>query len=128
MLLRPATIWHIRHKLLDVVIGFGGGILGGAIAFPGALPTIWCTLQGLSKEDQRGTVQPFILLMQIATLLYYAHFGMLAASLTRSYAMCVPAVIGGTWIGMRLFGKISDRAFRRLVLIFLLVSGAALFL
>jgi uncharacterized membrane protein YfcA len=128
MLLRPATVWHIRHKLLDAIAGFGGGVLGGAIAFPGALPTIWCTLQGLSKEHQRGTVQPFILLMQIATLSYYARFGMLAAGLTRSYAMCVPAVIGGTWIGMRLFGKISDRAFRRLVLIFLLASGAALFL
>ena len=42
--------------------------IGGLTAMPGAMPTIWCDLRGISKERQRGMVQPFILVMQIFEL------------------------------------------------------------
>ena len=35
---------------------------------PGAVPTIWYDLRGLSKERQRGLVQPYITAMQLAAL------------------------------------------------------------
>jgi len=36
----------------------------------------------------------------------------------------LPALAIGTWAGLQLFGKLDDQAFRRLVLVLLLVSGA----
>jgi len=38
----------------------------------------------------------------------------------------LPALALGTWAGLRLFGKLDDQAFRRIVLVLLLVSGASL--
>ena len=58
--------------MAEIVAGFAGGITGGATAMPGAIPTIWCNLKGLSKIQQRAVIQPFILLMQIATMAYFS--------------------------------------------------------
>jgi uncharacterized protein len=109
-----------------VAVGFCGGITGGAAAFPGAVPTIWCSLRRLPKDAQRGTVQPFILVMQLATLGYFSKLGLLGAATAETFLWCAPAVLLGTWIGLRLFRRIDDVMFRRTLLAFLLVSGAAL--
>src|SRR5256885_1060729 len=38
----------------------------------------------------------------------------------------LPALALGTWAGLQLFGKLDDQAFRRIVLVLLLISGASL--
>jgi uncharacterized membrane protein YfcA len=126
MLLRPCVVVRGGGRFAEVAAGFAGGITGGATAFPGAIPTIWCNAQGLSKIEQRSIVQPFIFLMQIATLVYFSKLGILASGTMRTYLWCVPAVIAGTWLGLRIFDRIDDKKFRRLVLVFLLISGAIL--
>ncbi|MGN6570000.1 MAG: sulfite exporter TauE/SafE family protein [Pseudolabrys sp.] len=125
-LLRPQIVVSHGGRLAELLAGLAGGITGGATAFPGAFPTIWCNLRGLSKLEQRGVVQPFILLMQVATLAYFSKFGVLASATWTSYLWCLPAVIGGTWLGLQLFNRIDDAKFRRLVLLLLLVSGLTL--
>lgn len=126
MLLRPHLVIRTGSRLVDAATGLIGGITGGAIAFPGAAPTIWCSLRGLPKDVQRGVVQPFILVMQIATLLYFSRLGILTTDTMASFLVCAPAVLFGTWLGLTLFARIDDAAFRRVVLIFLIVSGATL--
>ena len=128
MLSRPGFLVGEGGRLAAVAAGFAGGITGGATAFPGAFPTIWCNLQGLSKIEQRGVVQPFILLMQIATLAYFSKLGIFAPATWTIFFWCIPAVVAGTWLGLRLFDRIDDLKFRKLVLLFLLISGATLVL
>jgi uncharacterized protein len=128
MLARPAFLVAEGGRFASVAAGFAGGITGGATAFPGAFPTIWCNLQGLSKIEQRGIVQPFILLMQIATLTYFSKLGIFAPATWAIFFWCVPVVLIGTWIGLRLFEHIDDIKFRKIVLLFLLISGATLVL
>ncbi|HVY14681.1 MAG TPA: sulfite exporter TauE/SafE family protein [Rhodopila sp.] len=128
MLLKPDTVFRFDKSWAEVVVGLGGGLLGGAIAFPGALPTIWCNLLGLPKDIQRGTIQPFILTMQVATLAYFSRVGMLAHGLTSLYIACAPGVLAGTWLGLRLFRHVNDVVFRRLILVSLLISGVAVVL
>lgn len=125
-LLRPAVVLQSGNRLTDIAAGFAGGITGGAIALPGPIPTIWCNACELSKQEQRGIVQPFILLMQIATLVYFSRLGILVTGMLATYLWCVPAVVGGTWLGLRIFHRIDEATFKRLVLVFLLVSGAVL--
>ncbi len=125
-LLRPGLIFTGGGRIAELAVGFAGGITGGATAFPGALPTIWCNAKGLSKTDQRGIIQPFIFLMQIATLIYFSKLGIFASSIWTTYLWCAPAVMVGTWLGLRLFERVDDGKFRRIVLLFLLVSGATL--
>jgi len=128
MLMMPDLVIRRGNRLADAACGVLGGITAGAIAFPGAAPTIWCGLRGLPKDIQRGVVQPFILAIQIATLIYFSRLGILTTATIASYLVCAPAVLLGTWLGLGLFDRIDDAAFRRVVLIFLIVSGASLLL
>ena len=126
MLLRPHFVIREGGRYFEVAAGFAGGITGGATAFPGAFPAVWCSLRGLSKLEQRGIVQPFILLMQIATLIYFSKLGILASATLTTYLWCAPAVVIGTWLGLQLFNRIDDKRFRQVVLLFLLASGGTL--
>jgi len=67
MLFRPALARADggASRRLTALVGFGGGLIGGLTAMPGAIPTIWCDMRGMPKGDQRGLVQPFIAIMQI---------------------------------------------------------------
>ncbi|MDB5374602.1 MAG: sulfite exporter TauE/SafE [Belnapia sp.] len=51
-----------------LLAGAVGGITGGPAAFPAALVVIWCGLLGWPKIRQRAVFQPYILVMQVATL------------------------------------------------------------
>src|SRR5579872_2708457 len=117
MLLRPNLIVSSGGRFAEIAAGFIGGITGGATAFPGAIPTIWCNLRGFSKSEQRGIIQPFILLMQIATLFYFSKLGIFVSTTWATFFWCVPAVLGGTYLGLHLFNRIDDGKFRRIVLI-----------
>ncbi|HET7849283.1 MAG TPA: sulfite exporter TauE/SafE family protein [Pseudolabrys sp.] len=128
MLLRPSLSLRGGGRLAEVAAGFAGGITGGATAFPGAFPTMWCNVRGLSKTEQRGIVQPFILCMQIATLIYFSKLGILASATLSVYLWCAPVVIAGTCLGLHFFNRVDDKKFRRLVLLFLMISGATLVL
>ncbi len=64
--------------------------------------------------------------MQVATLAYFSKLGILDLDTGKTFLWCAPAVLGGTWIGIQLFRQIDDVMFRRILLMLLLVSGAAL--
>src|SRR5262249_15786173 len=69
MLFRPGlSSLHLMNRSCNALIGFGGGLIGGLTAMPGALPTIWCDMHGVPKNKQRGLVQPFIAAMQVFAL------------------------------------------------------------
>jgi hypothetical protein len=126
MLLRP--IAHVRNRgvLTDLAAGFAGGITGGSLAFPGAFPALWYCLQGVPKEAQRGAIQPFILVMQFATMIYFSRLGLLSASTVDTFMRCIPAVLGGTLIGLMIFRGVGDRSFKRILLFLLMFSGLSL--
>lgn len=125
MLRRPA-LPAARSSGLAVrsIVGFGGGLVGGLTAMPGALLVVWCELCGMPKERQRAIVQPFILAMQIvAVLLLSLSPGAINRDLINTIAISIPALLAGTLFGMTLFGRVDNRKFRLAVLGLLFVSG-----
>jgi uncharacterized protein len=126
MALRPGCAITRGGRVSEAAVGFLGGVTGGATAFPGAIPTMWCTARGLAKAQQRGIVQPYILTMQIATLIYFSKTGLLSSGLATMFAWCLPAVVLGTLLGFALFNRIDEAKFKRVTLMFLFVSGVLL--
>jgi len=59
----PAT-----GRVLDGGVGLGGGFVGGLGGLSGFLPALWCGLRGWQKSAQRGTVQAYILVVNVITL------------------------------------------------------------
>lgn len=130
MLRWPARV-HPARSFADVCAGFLGGITGGLAGFPGAFVTIWCGLKGWDKAHQRGVYQPFILSMQPLTLISIHLMRPAVAGQPdldwKTFAF-VPAALLGTWFGLRIFKRLSDRQFELVVNALLIVSGVALVL
>ena len=49
-----------------------------------------------------------------------------ALSTYEAHACRVPVLLAGTWAGLRLYGKLDEAGFRKVVLVLLLISGCAL--
>ncbi len=124
LLIRPQLKLRRGGPLADAIVGWTGGVTAGAIAFPGALPAIWCALTRNSKEEQRGTMQMFILVTQVCTLAFLLAKGLVGRDFISDYIKMLPAIVIGTFVGVHLFTKISGSLFRRLVLVLLLIAGA----
>jgi uncharacterized protein len=128
MLLRSAATRRSSAggSIGEALIGFGGGLIGGLTAMPGALPTIWCDLHGIAKAEQRGLVQPFIVTMQIVALALLLPRIDWSSRMLLDFVVSIPALAAGTAVGVTLFGRVNESVFRRVVLTTLLISGLTL--
>ena len=129
-LFKPDTL-HIKTKEPPVysgIIGFFGGLIGGFTAFPGAPVVVWTGLRQLPKHEGRSVVQPFILGMQLVslTLLAVQHPETFNPKFWMLLVVCVPVVLPGTLLGVRLYRDISDINFRKVTFLLLGVSGLGL--
>jgi uncharacterized membrane protein YfcA len=126
-LFRPTlTYLHVNSRSRHALIGFGGGLIGGLTAMPGALPTIWCDMHGMPKSEQRGLVQPFIAVMQIFALALMLSRHSLSSRFLIEFAISLPALAAGAAVGIVMFRRVNEIAFRRIVLLLLLFSGLSL--
>ena len=128
MILRRPFVVPRRMERLDLLVGFAGGITGGAVAFPGAPVTAWCQLRGWTRDQQRGIYQPFILAMQIVSLTFMALLSKDGGRLELSFnhVMSVPPALVGALIGIYIYHKCTDRIFLIIVNATLFFSGLTL--
>lgn len=115
-----------EKQVSDGGVGVLGGILGGLGGLSGALPTLWCSLKNWDKNAQRAVIQVFNLTMHTLTLTVYLASGLITLETTRWLAIAVPAMLIPSYLGAKLYTKVSDQTFRRIVLYLLLASGVAL--
>ena len=127
MLFRPSSkCLREMNPASNALVGFGGGLIGGLTAMPGALPTIWCDIHGVPKSRQRGLVQPFIAVMQISALTLMAARYDISSKVLIDLAFSIPALLSGSALGICAFRKVSESNFRRIILIILMLSGLVL--
>jgi uncharacterized membrane protein YfcA len=113
-------------RVADGLAGVGGGILGGLGGYTGVIPTLWTTLRGLPKDEQRAIIQNFNLGIQLVTLGAYLSQGLITRDLLPQLALLIPVVLFCSWLGTRLYMGLSEARFRQIVLVLLTVSGAAM--
>jgi len=110
----------------DGGVGALSGIVGGATGLAGIVPTIWAGLRGWSKDEQRAVFQPIAVAIFIGTALWLGGAGSIDRDTAGLFMIGLPAVLIGTWAGLKLYGRLDDAGFRRVVLVLLLVAGLAL--
>ena len=113
-------------QLADGGVGVLSGILGGATGFGGILPTIWSNIRGWPKDEQRAVFQPTGVAIFLGTALCLGGTGTVTSDTVRLFFIGLPALLFGSWLGLRLYGRLDEAGFRRVVLALLLVSGLAL--
>ncbi len=110
----------------DLGIGFFNGLLGGLTGLGGIIVTVWVQLRGWPKDVQRIIFQPVILVAQGMTAVSLAIAGAYTTETIKLYLYGLPALAAGIWIGLKLYGKLDDAAFRKVILWLLLISGVSL--
>lgn len=122
----PVKPVHSGGRVADGGIGFVGGIMGGLAGLSGAVPTVWCGLRGWSKDASRAVYQPFNVVVQVAALPALFGAGLLSRELGYYTLLCIPAMLVGVWLGIRVYSRIDEAQFRKLILWLLLASGGSL--
>lgn len=113
-------------RAADGFVGMVGGVMGGLGGLTGPAPTLWCSMRGWAKDEQRAVFQSFNLAMHALTLATYAATGVLTWETGRMFLLVAPAMLVPTLVGARLYARFSEVAFRRLVLALLALSGVVL--
>lgn len=109
--------------VIDMIVGFLGGVLGGTAAVSGAIPVIWLSIRPWPKSETRAVLQPFniaILSTTVAALFFdggYDRTALLALLVT------VPTGFVAAQIGILAFRRVSDTVYRRLLILLAFAMG-----
>jgi len=122
----PPVRWGGRGA--DAVIGGIGGVMGGIGGFAGVVPTLWCTLRQMPRDEQRAVIQNFNLAMQAVAFTLHVGTGNVRWDMVPLLALVAVAVLVPVLLGGKLYVGISEQAFRKIVLGLLTASGIALLL
>jgi uncharacterized protein len=126
-LARPTAVLS-GGVLADGGIGLASGILGGVTGLGGIIATVWCALRGWPKDEQRAVFQPVGVAVFAVTLAWLFATRSVGSDAARLIAIGLPAVLLGVWLGVKLYARLDETSFRRLVLALLFVSGVVLLL
>jgi hypothetical protein len=113
-------------RLGDGMTGIASGFFGGSTGLAGLPVIVWSTLRRWPKDEQRAVFQPVAVAIFALTLLWFGGTGRLTSDTIKLFIVGLPAVLLGTWLGFRLYGRLNETTFRVVVLVLLLVSGLTL--
>ncbi len=109
--------------LLAPPTGLLSGVLTGLFGTGGPPLIIWYQLTTSSKAAFRGNLMTIFLMMTFVRVPSYIIGGLVTAPRLWSALAVMPAVLAGAWLGNRLHLEISERRFRTLVSILLVILG-----
>jgi uncharacterized membrane protein YfcA len=125
-LARPRVAPVNSNAGIDTSVGVASGIVG-AITGMGGLPVnIWTTMRGWPMDEQRALFQPVAVIMHVLVLLWFGQTGITPAGTWELFLIGLPLVPLGTWLGLKVYGRMNEAIFRRVVLGLLFVSGLTL--
>jgi uncharacterized membrane protein YfcA len=102
--------------VFDTLFGGGGG----------TLVVIYLHMRGLGRAGFRATVAVLWLAEMIARIIGYGATGQYSTDVLLLFALLLPLMAAGTWVGERLDKRISQEAFSKLMALLLLLTGAGL--
>ena len=121
-----STLLAAGGALADAGVGLLNGILAGITGLAGILVTIWCGLRGWPKDQQRAVFQPVAVAIFAMSALWLGAKATISSETIRLFFFGLPALLAGTWLGLKLYGRVNEATFRKVVLMLLLLSGVAL--
>jgi uncharacterized membrane protein YfcA len=126
--LRPTLKLAGGGAAADACAGFLNGALGGATGFAGIIATIWCQLRGWPKDQQRTVFQPVGVATFAMSAAWLGGQGAVSREVLALFALGLPVLLAGSWLGLKLYGRLNEAQFRKTVLGLLLISGVTLLL
>ncbi len=105
------------------ISGFISGVLGGAITASGPPVIIYAAIKGWDGAKFKATLTAFFLVLGIFIVTAHAIGGVTTAEALRYFIFCAPCIALGTIIGSRLYHKLNQTLFKKIVYILILIMG-----
>lgn len=115
-----------RTPWIDSLIGFIGGVLGGAASVSGAIPAMWLSIRPWTKSETRAVLQPFNVAILSTTICLLFLKGAYDRTAVHALLVTVPSGLIAAQIGIMVFRSLTDTGFRRLLIILTLLMGLGL--
>jgi uncharacterized membrane protein YfcA len=125
-LIRPAFTPVEGGVPVELGVGVVNGLIGGLTGLGGIAVTIWSQLRAGPKDVQRAIFQPVLFSTFAMTAISLAFLGAYTLDTMKLYALALPSLMIGVWVGLKLYGKLDDAMFRRVILTLLLAAGISL--
>jgi uncharacterized membrane protein YfcA len=125
-LIRPAVRVPQGGVATSLGVGMANGLIGGLTGLGGIAVTVWCQWRGGPKDAQRAILQPVMFSTFLMSAIALGVTGAYTVETMKLYLLALPVLVAGTWAGIKLYGKLDDAAFRRIILLLLLAAGLSL--
>ncbi|MGC1498285.1 MAG: sulfite exporter TauE/SafE family protein [Sulfitobacter sp.] len=109
--------------VIDALVGFVGGVLGGAAGVSGAVPSMWMSMRPWTKFETRAVLQPFNVALLSTTVSLLAFKGAYDWTALSALLVTVPCGLIAAQVGIKVFRLLSDTVFRRLLILLTLLMG-----
>tara|TARA_R110000868_G_scaffold4155_18_gene25407 strand:- start:534 stop:1283 length:750 start_codon:yes stop_codon:yes gene_type:complete len=118
--------WRYKGSIGPAVSAFAGGLGGfisGAAAAGGPAVIMFLLAGPESAARNRAAIILYFIFTQAVALVVYGIGGLMTWKTVWIALPMIPTIALGTWLGEKMFGRASDRLYRRIALAFLLLIG-----
>lgn len=120
--LKPARPLQ-REALAAPAVGFVSGLLGGASGMSGPPVVLFALNQGWEPREMRANLIGYFVAKHLLTLVLLREFGILDGQVLRLSLAALPGLAVGSGVGIYLKDRVSQRHFRALAFVLVLVGG-----
>ena len=107
----------------DVITGVTSGILNTSTSMSGPPVVLYLQGKGMPPSPFRATIATFFFASSTTAVVLLLLFGESEAYVFMAWALCIPAILAGQFLGNRMFHRIDLVFFRRLVYAILFLSA-----
>ena len=116
----------LAHPVWAYLAGLAGGLLGGAYNTSGPPVIVYADCRSWSREAFKGNLQGYFIIISLGVLLGHAVNGNLTAPVWSLFWWGLPFIAVGLLAGFSFDRWLRPEAFRRVVLVLLVVVGVRL--
>lgn len=106
-----------------ILAGGVSGLLSGSIGAAGPPVIVYSSIQPWTKDQSKGVMACYFTLVGIYTLIMFIATGLATSKALSLYPLLLPALALGLFLGGRLYARITDHGYRKMVLAMVFVLG-----
>lgn len=104
-------------------VGIVSGILNGSLSLSGPPVVLFLAGKGTGKNRFRASLSTYFLLLNVFSVTYFAWRGLFSLPVLKLTLSLLPVLVGGTVGGILISRGLREKAFRRVVISLVLLSG-----
>jgi uncharacterized membrane protein YfcA len=112
-----------RERLGAGLVGAASGILAGSVSIGGPPVVLFFAGIGVEKRKFRANLVAYFLCLNLAGIPVYYAGGLLTAGVFKMFLVLVPALLLGGLTGTWLVARVSERTFRIITLVIVIVAA-----